>query len=617
MGVMAAPKAKNLESGERDGEAFHYFFFRASLSFLLRRSHFFSLIFPSPLAQKTKQKKNSALVKRFRGHVASLLRHPTGAPVVDELYSRASQRDRDAMTAELYSKEYSVFAPGNSSSSSSLSQIPASLAGALEARGGDARARREMLSRVAALLVPLLEKAAVDPPIVHRVLAEYLENASDAAGLEVAQLLCGGGSGAGAPLLRVVHTRDGARAACRALAAVGAKERKGAVKAIKGHAAAMARDEWGHAVLATALTVVDDTALLAKAVVAELVAGGKDEGEEGGEEEGGQQQLPLLRELCSHPHASRVFCQLLSPCDPRVLPPHTLALVKAASDRALGEDGLGAGGGGDGGGGGGGKNDDGGEQDDGGTATAPAADAADAAAAASASSPSSAKSNLTSKKSAAKRRREILGSGSSPSSLGSALLRALAADASALLRTPAGADLVIEAARGGGRDAILLQGAAGQEQGQGHAEGVSKLHEAIVSAIEKGLHAEGGKKKKEKKDKKKEKEGEGEKKEEKKEDEEEEECLLTHFYASRALRRLVLCGGDSAGAFSSLLWERVLRGNCSRLCESHAAKVVAAVAVAGSAETREEIKGELRKCVAGGDVEAWAAGVLKPPPAKK
>ena len=44
------------------------------------------------------------------------------------------------MTAELYSKEYSVFAPGGGGSGSS-SQIPASLAGALEARGGDARAR--------------------------------------------------------------------------------------------------------------------------------------------------------------------------------------------------------------------------------------------------------------------------------------------------------------------------------------------------------------------------------------------------------------------------------------------------------------------------------------------
>jgi hypothetical protein len=34
----------------------------------------------------------------------------------------------------------------------------------------------------------------------------------------------------------------------------------------------MARDEWGHLALITALSVVDDTALLRKTVVAELQA---------------------------------------------------------------------------------------------------------------------------------------------------------------------------------------------------------------------------------------------------------------------------------------------------------------------------------------------------------
>ena len=542
---------------------------RRALFYFSRRSLFFSIVHIS-----FELKKNYlALVKHFRGHIASLLRHPTGAPVVDELYARASQREKDAMTAELYSKEYAVFAPGSSSGSvNSSSSIPPSLSGALAARGADARARREMLSRVAALLTPLLEKAMVDPPIVHRVLAEYLECATEAASHEISALLCG----SGATLLRVVHTRDGARAACRALASAGAKERKAAVKAMKGHARAMAKDEWGHAVLSTVLTVVDDTALLSKAVVSELSAASAPE---------------ELAELCSHPHASRVFCQLLSPCDSKVLPPHTLALVKAASDRALAEDGMGAGGSE----GGGNKGDEDGGDGSNAAATTASEAAADAA-------PPSSKPNLTSKKSASKRRREILGSGSSPASLGSALLSALAANAGTLLRTPAGADVTVEAARGGGRDAILIPA---------HADGVARLHEAIVSAVKGSLSAEeGGKKEKEK-----------EKKETKKEDggkeKEEEECLLTHFYASRALRRLVLCGGETASAFSSLLWKRALRGNCAQLSESHAAKVVAAVVVAGSEGTKREIESELKKCLAGGDAAKWAAGVLKPPPAKK
>ena len=39
---------------------------------------------------------------------------------------------------------------------------------------------------------------------------------------------------------------------------------------LSGHVSNMAVNEWGHAVLCTALSVVDDTALVSKTVVAEL-----------------------------------------------------------------------------------------------------------------------------------------------------------------------------------------------------------------------------------------------------------------------------------------------------------------------------------------------------------
>ena len=42
---------------------------------------------------------------------------------------------------------------------------------------------------------------------------------------------------------------------------------------VQGHVGAMARDEWGHLALITALSVVDDTTLLRKMVVSELQVG--------------------------------------------------------------------------------------------------------------------------------------------------------------------------------------------------------------------------------------------------------------------------------------------------------------------------------------------------------
>lgn len=51
------------------------------------------------------------------------------------------------------------------------------------------------------------------------------------------------------------------------------QDRKKLVKAMKGHVMKMATNEWAHTVLCTALSVVDDTALVAKNIVAELKVG--------------------------------------------------------------------------------------------------------------------------------------------------------------------------------------------------------------------------------------------------------------------------------------------------------------------------------------------------------
>ena len=60
-----------------------------------------------------------------------------------------------------------------------------------------------------------------------RLVAEYLEAAPASLVADAVESL------SGEPLLHMVHTKDGARAACMALAYGSAKERKKAVKALK------------------------------------------------------------------------------------------------------------------------------------------------------------------------------------------------------------------------------------------------------------------------------------------------------------------------------------------------------------------------------------------------
>lgn len=83
---------------------------------------------------------------------------------------------------------------------------------------------------------------------------------------------------------------------------------------------------------------------------------------------------------------------------------------------------------------------------------------------------------------------------------------------------------------------------------------------------------------------------------------------LSSFHASRALKRLALAHAPAADA----LWKGALAGRAGDLVTGHAAKVVAAVVKGGSDATRVAAGKELSASV-GGDVGAWADGLLKKP----
>jgi pumilio family protein 6 len=68
----------------------------------------------------------------------------------------------------------------------------------------------------------------------------------------------------------MVHTHDGAAAACMAVAYGTPRDRKRLVKGMKGYVWQMAENEWGWAPVAAALAHVDDTALTGKAIVGDV-----------------------------------------------------------------------------------------------------------------------------------------------------------------------------------------------------------------------------------------------------------------------------------------------------------------------------------------------------------
>jgi pumilio family protein 6 len=146
------------------------------------------------------------------------------------------------------------------------------LAGFLE--GVDIERRRRVLSALNENLTTIFnnpDKGAITHAIVHRALWEYLGALEALPEEEKEKMRRDMFETCQEVLAEMVHTKDGSRVVREFLAYGTAKDRKQILKVVKPHIERMCLDDEAQNVLFTALDVTDDTKLLAKSVVAEIV----------------------------------------------------------------------------------------------------------------------------------------------------------------------------------------------------------------------------------------------------------------------------------------------------------------------------------------------------------
>ncbi|MCO5606418.1 hypothetical protein L7F22_060606 [Adiantum nelumboides] len=136
------------------------------------------------------------MIASLHGHVVAFLRHPVASAVVEHAYKLASSPQKQELLAEFFSPEYRLF-------KGIVSNTPCRLVDLLAQE--PATKRRSVLEHMAGSLQPILEKGIVDHSIVHRALIEYLSIAGKAMATDILQQL------SGPSLIRVIHTREGAK----------------------------------------------------------------------------------------------------------------------------------------------------------------------------------------------------------------------------------------------------------------------------------------------------------------------------------------------------------------------------------------------------------------------
>ncbi|EUB56227.1 RING finger protein unkempt [Echinococcus granulosus] len=270
------------------------------------------------------------LFKLFRGYVVKLLRHKHAAEVVEMLYNDyATAAQRALILQEVYGHQFALQLTANN-----VQRLQ-------QALDLNPDKRATILANLNDLLVTMVSKGLIRLSIVQHLLLEYLTvmlQSSDLLKIQtttttttklvqditdptteetptprreerlsalVEAILESG-------IVSMLHTREGVKAALAVLWICPPKERKTLLKSMRTCIVSTAENEHGHIFLMGLLDSVDDTKLLAKTIVKEL--------------------LEDLEDVVCHPHARKVLLYALAPRDPRHFAPALISACLAGGD---------------------------------------------------------------------------------------------------------------------------------------------------------------------------------------------------------------------------------------------------------------------------------------------
>ena len=224
------------------------------------------------------------VITEFYGKVRKLIRHKEASQVLEEAYSQfANASQRSALMEEFYGPEFALF---KSKDTKNIQDVLAS----------NPAKKESIVRHLKEVVYSILEKGTCNIgqiSIIHRAILEYMTYSEDKAIQDLIEVLKD-------HLVHILHTREGCRVAQLCLLNSTPKNRKHIIKSLKGFMTKVAREQYGHAVLITIFETVDDTVLVQKAVLGEMV---KDEPASPEES---------FAHLLRNKYASRVFLFLLS-----------------------------------------------------------------------------------------------------------------------------------------------------------------------------------------------------------------------------------------------------------------------------------------------------------------
>ncbi|KAL3869283.1 hypothetical protein ACJMK2_041986 [Sinanodonta woodiana] len=218
---------------------------------IMAKSKYAKFLVKKMLMYGSKHQK-SLVFRNFHGNVRKLVRHAEAAEVVEYAYNEhASASQRLLLLEDFYGPSFALF---RTPDILTLDQIMTSQPD-----------KREMILRnMKEALLPLIDKNILLHSMVHKLFMEFFTYAGEKMRAEMVEALREG-------LIHMLHTRDGSRVAMFCVWHGTAKDRKVIIKSLKTHVLKICKEEYGHLVMLAIFDVVDDTKLVQKALLEEML----------------------------------------------------------------------------------------------------------------------------------------------------------------------------------------------------------------------------------------------------------------------------------------------------------------------------------------------------------
>ncbi|OCF39876.1 pumilio domain-containing protein [Kwoniella heveanensis CBS 569] len=252
------------------------------------------------------------LIPHLAPHLLTLLNHAHAVAPLSDFYDLyASAKERRMLVRGFYPREVKIF--DGAKQGAELK----GLEGSLEDMG-DGKGRERVLDVVEKTVLDVFnatQKQALAQAIFHRLVLEYVTCIykfldAEAADKKMHELLAAGAES----FPEIVHTKDGSAVVRELIVRCNAKDRKQILQPLRKHVEALCKDGDAQMVLFTAFDCVDDTKLMGKAFVGDII--------------------PLAPSLAFDKHGRRVLLYLLTPTSTKHFIPSTLQSLAASAQQA-------------------------------------------------------------------------------------------------------------------------------------------------------------------------------------------------------------------------------------------------------------------------------------------